>query len=189
MNVLLSPTVIKTYRTVGTPKAHYLLKQNVDTLLKARRQKRKELAKYCRRSESWLSQILRRPDRNLPLKYLDRMADFFGLAAYQLFQPGISPLTERRSGRDRRSGIERRISRVQEMLQPVPSLEDLTKELRTMSPEQYRVWAHRLRAASTLAGQGLSAEAPPDHLSKDKPRVARSLNTATKPVGKRADAP
>lgn len=91
-------------------KAHHLLKQNIDTLLQARRQKRKELAAWCRRSESWLSQIFTDDERNLPLKYLDRIADFFGLSTYQLFQPGISPLTERRNGGDRRSGQDRRIS-------------------------------------------------------------------------------
>lgn len=91
-------------------KAHYLLKQNIDTLLKARGQKRVELARWCHRTESWLSQIFTDDERNMPLKYLDRIASFFGIATYQLFQPGISPLAERRHGRDRRRGGDRRIS-------------------------------------------------------------------------------
>jgi hypothetical protein len=96
-------------------KASYLLKQNIDTLLRARGQTQHDLAVWCRRTDAWLSKILResagegRKERGLPLKYLDRIADFFGLSAFQLFQPGIAPLTERRKA-ERRSGQDRRIS-------------------------------------------------------------------------------
>lgn len=112
-------------------KAHHLLKQNIDALLKARGQKRKELAGWCRRSEGWLSQIFTDDDRNLPLKYLDRIAEFFGLATYQLFQPGISPLTERRSGIDRRKGKDRRISAA--VLSEQPGDVDLIHLVRALS--------------------------------------------------------
>jgi transcriptional regulator with XRE-family HTH domain len=92
-------------------KADRLLKHNIDALLKARGQTRHDLAFYCRRSDAWLSKIMdAEEDRNIQLEYLDRIADFFGIATYQLFQPGISPLTERRSGLDRRAGRDRRIS-------------------------------------------------------------------------------
>lgn len=90
-------------------KASALLKGNVDALLQARHQTRHDLAQWCRRSDAWLSKILGKDNRNLPLEYLDRIADFFGLAAYQLFQPGITGLLERRKS-DRRSGKDRRIS-------------------------------------------------------------------------------
>ncbi len=90
-------------------KAVNLLKHNIDEMLHARRQKRKDLAMWCHRSEAWLSQIFIDENRNVPLKYLDRIADFFGIATYQLLQPGISPLTERRA-KTRRSGRDRRIS-------------------------------------------------------------------------------
>lgn len=89
-------------------KSSYLFKHNVEALLRARGQTKHDLAQWCRRSDAWLSKILGKDDRNLPLKYLDRIADFFGLAAYQLFQPGITPLTERRRT-ERRSGRDRRI--------------------------------------------------------------------------------
>jgi hypothetical protein len=56
-----------------------------------------------------LSQIFTNDERNLPLKYLDRIADFFGLATYQLFQPGISARYERRKA-ERRTGRDRRVS-------------------------------------------------------------------------------
>lgn len=115
------------------PKAHHLLKQNIDALLKARGQKRKELAAWCRRSEGWLSQIFTDDDRNLPLKYLDRIADFFGVTTYQLFQPGISPLTERRSGTERRRIRDRRIS--QAVLSERPGDVDLIHLVRALSQE------------------------------------------------------
>lgn len=98
-------------------KANALLKLNIDTILRARGQTRKDLAFWCRRSESWISKIFRSEKREIPIRYLDRISDFFGLATYQLFQPGISPLTERRK-HERRSGRDRRIGHKQrEVLQ------------------------------------------------------------------------
>lgn len=84
-------------------KANALLKRNIDTLLKARGQTRRELAAWVRQSVNLrkvdpLGKIFTEPDREFQAKYLDRIAEFFGLAVYQLFQPGISPLTERRGG-------------------------------------------------------------------------------------------
>jgi hypothetical protein len=100
-------------------KAKALLKHNIDTLLKARHQQRQDLAQWCRRSPAWLTQILTKPEREFPTKYLDRVADFFGIAVYQLFQPGISQLTERRKATERRSGQDRRISKALQ-LESVP---------------------------------------------------------------------
>lgn len=90
-------------------KADALLKHNIDALLRARGQGRVELSRWCRRSRSWLDKVYSEQRREIPLKYLDRIADFFGLATYQLFQPGISPLTERRSRTERRTGRDRRL--------------------------------------------------------------------------------
>lgn len=89
-------------------KAKAIFRENVLSLLQSRGQRPHDLAQWCRRSDSWLSKILGKDDRNLPIEYLDRIADFFGLRAYQLFQPGLSPMTERRKGGDRRKGVERR---------------------------------------------------------------------------------
>ena len=94
-------------------RANLLLKTNIQSLLRARGNNQKDLAQWCRRSESWLSHIFKDPDREIPTKYLDRIADFFGLATYQLFQPGVGRSTERRTGMDRRQGGERRISQRQ----------------------------------------------------------------------------
>jgi hypothetical protein len=90
-------------------KASALLKHNIYALLQARRQTKHDLAQWCRRSDAWINKILGKDNRNVPLEYLDRIADFFGLSAYQLFQPGISPLLERRKA-DRRSGKDRRLA-------------------------------------------------------------------------------
>jgi hypothetical protein len=96
-------------------KANLLLKQNIQALLRARHQNQTDLAQWCRKSESWISHIFRSDSRGVPLKYLDRIADFFGIATYQLLQPGITPLTERR-GKTRRSGADRRVSHISHVL-------------------------------------------------------------------------
>src|SRR5688572_28383343 len=97
--------------------AGLLLKRNIDALLRARGQTRHDLAMWCRRTDAWLSKIMD-PNgaRGLPLKYVDRISDFFGITAYQLFQPGISPLMERRMT-ERRSGLDRRVADPMTVLQ------------------------------------------------------------------------
>lgn len=115
-------------------KASRLLELNIDALLRARGQKRTDLAKYCRRTDGWLSKILsddQGTKRGMPLKYLDRIADFFGIATYQLFQPGISALGERRSGFERRRSRDRRISAA--VLSEKPGDVDLMDVIRALS--------------------------------------------------------
>lgn len=93
-------------------KASYLLVQNIRSLLIARGEDDKALAMWAGHRPAWISKILS-SERGIKLKDLDKIADFFGLTVAQLFQHGISPLTERRkkarrSGQDRRTGIDRR---------------------------------------------------------------------------------
>lgn len=134
-------------------RASDLLKTNIETLLAARKQTKHELARYCRRSDAWLSKILGGPDRNLPLKYLDQLADFFGLVVYQLFQPGISPLSERRRGKERRVLTDRRMSARNRSLPrtPVrglelsPDEEAFLAEIKSLTHEEYqrvKHWVH-----------------------------------------------
>lgn len=166
-------------------KAHHLLKQNIDTLLRARGQKRKELAVWCRRSESWLSQIFTDDERNLPLKYLDRIADFFGLSTYQLFQPGISPLTERRSGMDRRSGRDRRISaKVRRTAEtPIrqiavnPEDEALLAEMHALTYDEYQRIRHWI--AVTRLGRKTQPDqaTPADPVAASRPPAVRVKRT------------
>jgi hypothetical protein len=158
-------------------KATYLLKQNIDALLKARGQKRKDLALWCRKSESWLSQIFREDERNMPLKYLDRIADFFGLATYQLFQPGLSGMAERRKGGDRRTGFDRRMSHVAEMLKPVPAQADLEARMRRLTPEQWQRFARRADVALSVIGSQLEDRDRHDPPVEAAPPRARGART------------
>lgn len=111
-------------------KANELMKRNIDALLHARHQQRKDLAVWCRRGESWISKIMKEDRREFPMKYWDRIADFFGIATYQLLQPGISPLTERRKGGDRRSGQDRRKSAINHRVR-----ETVSSAIATLTPE------------------------------------------------------
>lgn len=93
-------------------KTEYLLLQNIRALLEGRGFYQRDLAMWVGKHETWLSKILQE-DRGIRMKDLDRIADFFGLSSYELLQPGIGPLTERRRGdrrsdRDRRGGGDRR---------------------------------------------------------------------------------
>lgn len=103
----LSAAVVEVYGT--GMRAHRLLAENISGLLRARHLRQHDLALWCRHTDVWLSYILS-GKREPQLKDLDRMADFFGIATYQLFQPGVAAASERRSGLDRRGGRERRIS-------------------------------------------------------------------------------
>lgn len=96
---------------VCTPsmRADRLLAENILGLLRQRGHKQHDLAQWCRHSDVWLSNILS-SKREVQFRDLDRIADFFGLATYQLLQPGVSERTERRAMADRRQRKDRRIS-------------------------------------------------------------------------------
>jgi hypothetical protein len=95
-----------------TMKAARLLAANVAELLAREHQSQKDLAQWCRHTETWVSQFLK-GERDWRLEDLDRVADMWGLRAYQLFIPGIAARSERRTGHDRRQLKERRIGSVQ----------------------------------------------------------------------------
>ena len=92
-------------------KALRLLKENIHTLLHRRNENQVTLARWVGHSKSWMNKFLNdQTDRTeLQLHDLDRIADFFGIEAYQLFMPGISHLTERRKDVERRAGGDRRL--------------------------------------------------------------------------------
>lgn len=93
-------------------KAVRLLAENISALIKVQRKTQHDLAQWCHHSDPWLSAFIN-GKREIQFSDLDRIADFFGIATYQLFQPGIASSTERRHGFDRRKGTERRISAAQ----------------------------------------------------------------------------
>lgn len=88
------------------------LRLNVEDLLRERKESQKALADHMRVHKTTINKFLK-GTREIQLADLDAMATFFGVSTYQLFQPGISLLTERRvakrrSGRDRRIGHDAR---------------------------------------------------------------------------------
>ena len=91
------------------------MRNNILALLSARKESQADLAGWLKHSRSWINKFLN-GERQVQLKDLDRIADFFGLATYQLFQPGISPLTERRV-QQRRKLKDRRIGHQHRELQ------------------------------------------------------------------------
>lgn len=101
-----SPSVITIYTRM---KANRLIKANIDALLRLHGKNRKDLAQWCFKSESWISKVFKEERREFATADLDRIADFFGKEPYQLFLPGASQETERRSAVDRRTGRERRV--------------------------------------------------------------------------------
>lgn len=173
-----------------TLRANLLMKQNVRALLRVRGATQKDLADWCRKGESWLSKILdEKPEnkREFPMKYFDRIADFLGVQTYQLFQPGISGLSERRKGSDRRIGAERRIrsSRL-----PTSTREALMALLSQLADEDVadfaRMAGDRLRGLHTPLGGG---RAPVGLGSGDETRKASERATEKpKTTGRRGGA-
>lgn len=135
-------------------KAINQLRENVKTLLRVRKEDQKTLAFAIGRHPTTINKFLK-GTREIQLQDLDRMADFFGLATYQLFQPGISLLTERRQGPDRRTGRERRVGHRFRALQG-PALMSLRLNLVDRKrPIDGRTFADRYARLTLLQQQAL----------------------------------
>lgn len=90
-------------------RAMHILRMNIRALLLKRRIPEAELAQWLGfKHRSSLNKFLNSDRAGFQMWRLDRLSDFFGLPVYQLFQPGISPLLERRILKDRRMGHDRR---------------------------------------------------------------------------------
>jgi len=87
-----------------------LMKANVKGLLSLREKTPEDLAKFCHNTKSWIVKIFAEERREFPTKYYQRIAKFLGVEVYQLFQPGVLGIAERRSGTDRRKVLDRRVS-------------------------------------------------------------------------------
>lgn len=85
-----------------------LLRENIKALLHERKEDASTLASSLNHDKSWINKILN-GHREMQIDDFDRVADFFAIATYQLFQPGISRFTERRAPKERRSGRDRRV--------------------------------------------------------------------------------
>lgn len=88
-----------------------LLRENIEHLLTQRRIERKDFAKQLGRGVSWLSKRLSGKPSPLGSRFqfsdLDAMARIFELSPADLLQPGLGKW-DRRTGKERRSGWERR---------------------------------------------------------------------------------
>lgn len=114
-------------------KALVQLRLNVESLLAKRRRTKADLAAEMKIDPSTLTKFLN-GTREIQFHHLDGMVSFFGLSAYQLFQPGISPLLERRVLRDRRMGIDRRRSNVDRLAHvPTPNADASPKRKRDVA--------------------------------------------------------
>lgn len=116
-------------------RALFLIRTNISGLLHARKQSQADLASWLGKGRSWMNKFLN-GTREIQLKDLDRIADFFGLATYQLFQPGVVPGSERRSGRERRSGHDRRVSNAQRQMIAVASEIDRLRPRRQQTADR-----------------------------------------------------
>lgn len=180
-------------------KATLLLKQNIDHLLKRRGQTRREMAMWtlqtveATRADSWASHLFGKAGyhtKHIPSEYLGRIASFFGLQVYQLFQPGISPLTERRSGADRRTTGDRRLSaRARGVTTPRLSVsvsaedEVVLADLRELSYEDYQRVKGWIAVARLARSSGQETAPPPVPRASDQPPpapAARSRKTRKK---------
>jgi len=163
-------------------KAAVLLKENIDELLRRRNQHRKDLAQWCYRSESWISKIFRTQKRELPQKYLDRIADFFGLSVYQLFQPGIGKASERRVG-ERRTGKDRRITNSVRLAQTLgasidaihPRRHALIHESPTIVEGKRLTAEYERRISALLAEADAGRQAPQARQGQSKARARRRM--------------
>lgn len=130
------------------------LRYNIESLLRTRGHTQRDLAFFLKRHPTTINKFMK-GTRELQFADLDKIADFFGLATYQLFQPGISPLTERRDGRERRSGHERRLSHV----------DRIYGRIRAEEPIRTAIAATQQRAAEIAAeskkSQSVSRDAQP----------------------------
>ncbi len=120
---------------INKMKVQFILRENIKALLRARKEDEVTLARWLDHDKSWINKILN-GHREMQIEDFDRVADFFGIATYQLFQPGISHLTERRSGRDRRAGRDRRVSNAQRHMLSVATELDRLRPRRTRPPER-----------------------------------------------------
>lgn len=167
-------------------KAERLIIANISALLFQQHKSQKALAVWCHNTEAWISAVLK-GRRRLMLYDVDRIADFFGLRAYQLFTPGIELVYERRK-HDRRSGKDRRIAhRIQE-LQKAVLQSDLKAHRKTPRPPDIGQKADP-RAAQPMDGTTESDVARIESYLQTTEAAIRSLEQPVAPHRRPAPAP
>jgi transcriptional regulator with XRE-family HTH domain len=186
-NLTSTATICMVELYSSSMRADRLFAENILGLLRLHGQKQSDLAQWCRHSDVWLSNILK-TKREVQIRDLDRIADFFGLATYQLFQPGVSERTERRGGIDRRRQKERRISHetklardLEERLRPTSRRRAHGKEAAV--PEQIRaVFRDVERQFSRLLSQAESrGQAPKARRAQSRPSPRARITDGSDP--------
>lgn len=115
--------------------ANQVLIENVRILMEKRNISQKALAAYCKHDTSWANKWLN-GTREIQFADLDRIAELFGILPHQLFTPGISPLTERRVGVERRKLIDRRQTMASKLGLPEPP-RDMASDARALAKDLF----------------------------------------------------
>lgn len=180
-NTVQMPTVPRVY-VYTLPMSHLrtaeLLRRNIAALLTARGLTQVDLAFSLGHGKSWINKFLN-DARGLQLKDLGPIADVLGVQTYQLFQPGTSTLTERRTGLDRRSGRERRVGHAHRMMEGTRAELDRVSpggkgQLRAAAKSLYRERLERITQRYERELSALISEF----------ESGRQTSTARKPVAK-----
>lgn len=132
-----------------TLRAVNVLRENVRALMAQRQLNQKAVAFALSRHPTWINKFLL-GHRMISVTDLDKLADLLGVATYQLFQPGVSKMTERRRG-DRRLGPERRVSHETRLAR------DLEERMRPLPKESPHVTAAALRRVLDEFDRGVRA--------------------------------
>jgi hypothetical protein len=169
-----------------TMRARLLLARNIHACLIARGENQTALAVWCRKKSSWINKILA-GKRPMHIDDFDRVADFLGIGVYQLFQPGISALTERRRRADRRKGRERRIGHAERMIVLRDSIGPREQHETTAAKSAADITAEIQALVADFAARANSLLAPPDARRQD-PRT-RPAEPKPRPRRKRARGP
>lgn len=158
------------------------LRENVKELLRRRGHNQNQLAFALKRHPTTVNKFLM-GTREVQLADLDGMADFFGIPVYQLFQPGISRLTERRV-LSRRRDADRRIGHDQRKMAELASEMEAHHPHRkggihvlsasSLATELRRAAADHARLVDRLISEAASGrQAPTPGAAVPKPRKGR----------------
>lgn len=143
-------------------KALHILRQNIRQLLAERHESAAALALHLGyKNRASVTKFLNDQRTGFEMGRLDKLSSWFGLPVYQLFQPGISRLTERRHGSDRRSGHDRRVGHARRSV----------VELRASLPPERR---HASNTAETQTPTPTPLHAAVERLERDIARLVQS---------------
>lgn len=142
------------------------IRTNITALLTRDHVTPSALSGACGHTRSWMSRFLQRKRHELQLGDLDKIADFFQIAVYDLFRPTHGSISDRRRLKgDRRTGLDRRVGHAYRAMLPVAAAID---PLRRQTGASYAVvaspYAEKLarlsadydRAVSSLLAQAES---------------------------------